>query len=720
MSRNRIIQLVAVLLAVAFVAGASLVTRAVEDQRQELQLTSSIDVKEKLPPQVAIATAALGSFRGLIVDVLWYRLEMLKRDGKFHEANTLSQWITTLQPRFPQVWSFMAWNMAYNISVATYTPDERLDWVTKGIDLLRDKGIPYNPNAIRLYRELGWIFFHKVGQYSDDQHWYYKRRFAQEWQEVLGAEAEGGSTQQIIAAFRPVAEAYDAYVNQSHPTREALSLLDQLAASDPRLTEPLTELRDEPLVAFDRKLTRLRDRLAEDEPLAAAKLDPLLELVQAQRERDKYSPEQLLAQADPEAAAIVSQLGELLGLTPGEALLRRIGRLGLVLQSSDARMLGMLDNPNLDPQDKALLTLLSDEVNRDAVARAVAFLRALVVSERYHMDPNFMLQLMAEFGPVDWRNSAAHSLYWSSLGVRQAKHLRNKKDIDLLNTIRQTIHSLQTLRDVGRTSYDAVSGYITQLPDPRFIPAYEKAVLEGGEEVQRAEWGGTTADSFDAGYENFLIRSVVITYLYGDEQQARDYYTKLRTKFGDKDHNLRSGRYLLPLDQFVTRELVEDISMMSVAVPTIDSLLGRGLALGLANNRRDIYERFKTISRNIHETFQKKAIDNPTAVQDRMKIPPFKRLEEEAYLNYMRAEGVSLLLRMRVWSNTPNDLKQAVYERLRPSLVQQAQAESVDVDRAFPPPAGSLLRPPGEGTTTTDEQADQAAQPTEGVRVAPQ
>ena len=59
----------------------------------------------------ALGTAALGSFRGLIVDVLWYRAYRLKEDGKFYEANKLSQAITQLQPRFPQVWVFHAWNI---------------------------------------------------------------------------------------------------------------------------------------------------------------------------------------------------------------------------------------------------------------------------------------------------------------------------------------------------------------------------------------------------------------------------------------------------------------------------------------------------------------------------------------------------------------------------------------------------------------------------------
>src|SRR5690606_16019333 len=111
-------------------------------------------------------------------------------------------YITTLQPRFPQVWAFHAWNMAYNISVTTHTPEERWSWVNNGIVLLRDQGIPLNPRAVRLYRELSWIFFHKIGQFSDDMQWYYKAQLAREWEEILGRYNTDDTTQNIIGRFR--------------------------------------------------------------------------------------------------------------------------------------------------------------------------------------------------------------------------------------------------------------------------------------------------------------------------------------------------------------------------------------------------------------------------------------------------------------------------------------------------------------------------------------
>src|SRR5262249_44510148 len=119
---------------------------------------------------------AMGAFRGLFVNMLWIRANNLKEAGRYYEAMDPASTITKLQPRFPQVWAFHAWNMAYNISVTTQTPQERWQWVQSGIRLLRDQGIPANPNDLTLHRELAWIYLHKIQGFMDDANPYYKRQ----------------------------------------------------------------------------------------------------------------------------------------------------------------------------------------------------------------------------------------------------------------------------------------------------------------------------------------------------------------------------------------------------------------------------------------------------------------------------------------------------------------------------------------------------------------
>jgi len=153
-------------------------------ERGQLGLTRLTPL-ENAPPLLAFTTVALGGFRGLIANALWMRANDLQNDDKFFEMAQLADWITALEPHFTQVWLVQSWNMAYNISVKFKDHEDRWHWVKRGIELLRDRGIPLNPNEALLYRELSWLFQHKMGQNLDDAHMTYKLRWAQEMQDLF-------------------------------------------------------------------------------------------------------------------------------------------------------------------------------------------------------------------------------------------------------------------------------------------------------------------------------------------------------------------------------------------------------------------------------------------------------------------------------------------------------------------------------------------------------
>ncbi len=210
------------------IAAAGWLAAGVQRQRRELDLVIPAAKTEGMPPHVAVVTAALGTFRGLAVDVLWARADHLQSEGEYFEAQTLSQWITTLQPRFQKVWAFQAWNLAYNIAAATQVPAERWGWVQRGVALLREQGIPLNPRAPQLQMELGWIFHNKIAGKGDKEHWYYKACLAQEMQEFLGDLASGRTTDEAINLFRRVATApatLDELLAQTPDLQRGLDLL---------------------------------------------------------------------------------------------------------------------------------------------------------------------------------------------------------------------------------------------------------------------------------------------------------------------------------------------------------------------------------------------------------------------------------------------------------------------------------------------------------------
>lgn len=185
MGTNAKVRLIAIVALVFGLGGSVFMNASVAASVGRYELSYTDRAEDGDPPQVAIGIA-MGALRGMFVNYLWIRANDAKENGRYFEAVELARQITRLQPRFPRVWVFHAWNLAYNISVTTQTPEERWQWVSSGINLLRDEGLRANPNDMFLHKELAWIFMHKIGGYTDDSNQYYKRQIAYEWTNVMG------------------------------------------------------------------------------------------------------------------------------------------------------------------------------------------------------------------------------------------------------------------------------------------------------------------------------------------------------------------------------------------------------------------------------------------------------------------------------------------------------------------------------------------------------
>ena len=182
--RTRFFKPIMVILIVIFLFGVSVVQNSLNGARSSMGLTR-VQPLENAPPILAFTTVALGGFRGLIANMLWIRASRLQDDGKYFEMVQLADWITKLQPHFTTVWIHQAWNLSYNISVKFPDHSDRWQWVQRGIELLRDQGIPWNPGEAMMYRELAWHFQHKMGANMDDAHMLYKNEWAKIMDELF-------------------------------------------------------------------------------------------------------------------------------------------------------------------------------------------------------------------------------------------------------------------------------------------------------------------------------------------------------------------------------------------------------------------------------------------------------------------------------------------------------------------------------------------------------
>ena len=213
------VRIVIIFLIIAFFFPVYVFLGKLNEGRSEFDLISSSPL-ESAPPELVLATTALGGFRGIVVDYLWIRAMELQRSGKFFELVQIYDWIGKMEPRMEMVWGHNAWNMAYNISVELPSAEERWVWIKRGIELLRDEGLKYNPGSIMLYRELAWIYLHKIGKFHDRFHWYYKMKLAEE---MGGALDKDGS-----ALIAPGGKAAEKLVKELKLEPERMSELTEI------------------------------------------------------------------------------------------------------------------------------------------------------------------------------------------------------------------------------------------------------------------------------------------------------------------------------------------------------------------------------------------------------------------------------------------------------------------------------------------------------------
>ncbi|MBX3390456.1 MAG: hypothetical protein KF691_13485 [Phycisphaeraceae bacterium] len=630
----KIVALLCVLLAAAGSVVFSVQMASVAS-RNKLAYTDRVE--EGQPPEVALGIA-LGAFRGVFVNFLWIRANDLKQEGKFFELNQLAEAITRLQPRFPRVWVFHAWNMAYNISVSTQTRAERWYWVQKGIQLLRNKGIVANPNDMLLHKELAWIFLHKIGGITDDANRYYKMKLAEEWTTVLGQppardfkdRSREHAIEQTVAFLQPIADAPRDLSAVIEKTPSVQTLLDRIVA----------DVGDHGAIGSD-------------------------------------------SQANAENVM---------------TLLRRYELIQAVLRSSS----GKIAEASMSARMKAMLALVRDPALKSAWDAYLPFARRYILETSYNMEPGQMIRFVRKYGPIDWRVPASHALYWSAQGVERGllrATARSEKDFDFTNTDRIVIQAVQDLYRYGQIYFDylgfnvgAAEMYL-EIPDPSFAQTYADIMQEL---VGRSKWD--TADRaytmYAAGYENFFTDVILYFYRLGMKDVAEKYYRHLATWGGmnlnDPD---RPRKFSVPLEDFVQAQLADRQRSPNVAVSEVTaSLIGAFTAL-LAGDDEQFRSQMDYAAQS-HAYFMKNqrnasAVDTANARMDIME-PDFRIQAGATFVQFMSMLGLDEAA--AVFKAAPDDLRRFAYdlvvERFRDPQDKSLAVNGERFDNLFVEPPG--------------------------------
>lgn len=721
--RDRLIQLIALTVLAGGIIASFMLTPTINRERVDRQISYDIEVGDDANPAYTFL-AALGSFRGVAVNALWQRAEQLKQEGKFFEANNLAEMITTLQPRYPEAWNFHGWNMAYNISVKCKTKEERWDWVQKGMALIRDRGIPNNPNGVVLYRSLGWILGHKMAGQTDDFHWYYKERWVDTWQTLLGEYHERGD-------FK------SEYKGDNQPTRADFN---PLIHADWAANDRMGMIADAADTYFLRPGRGEIDKQEKDKELqrdynASNYFDTLSPDKLAQFYSDNPGLESIVRELE----ALTGPNGEELGLGLNVKTLKAFGRL-MVLEDAGYWMANpavvspetvgiegvalrewfvakqqdtvLVRRPFIDPE------LIREDLKQQQIDAKVVnllpmldLLRAQAIIADYHMDPAYMHYCMERFGPIDWRHPSSHAVYWTALGMRRAEEWKhNQERIDVINLNRATIHALQDLAHNGKISYrpqvEALGAFgqsrIHYAADTRMIPAYEKAVDETRKLVSSKEFGDHKTDTYDMGHENFLQSAVVLYHFNGDDLKARIYYKRLQDEYSEDDPRVAkvADYKLTSIEDFARIRLEDGLGFLETEL--ISYWIRRAWSQGIASRdpavlRRNLASAKQNYDKHLEDRTTN--IKNDADVKGRQDLAPFGEMVVIHFLAMLEDPSYSIVQKSGIWRmggpllaslEAQVPLAMIAYREMIPVINQQARVEgwAGDLQAMFPEPPG--------------------------------
>jgi hypothetical protein len=646
--RPKTLRIAWLIISAVLVASASMLHQPLDRLSRTYGLSPSGNAALAKHPELALLGVAPGGLKSMMINYFWIRSQTLHREGRHFDAMQMAELICSLQPRFPSVWQFQSWQLAWNISATTHTGPERWHWVKRGIDLLRDQGIAMNPNSLLLYKQLAWTFVSKMNDITDDMHWYYKRKWAQEMQRLLGAQPLA-TTEEVRAAFKLIADA---------------------PLDDDPYRPRGAEIQDDQ-----------REKLVDANPDVAA------------LERDLLGVG-LKIDATLLSAYNYCTLDEAIEITRREPVEDRDLRLRNTAKAikdptEKAKQLEQLD------RKKNWAKVINDPVHSKAMVKTLAFLRAQGLWGIHKMDPDYMYEMMKKLGPIDWRLVGSHGLYWSMYGVEHCKDVP-KEHIDRLNTDRSVLTSLKRMAWQGKMDYFSairVLGTEEGLPDIRFradwrfIESAHQQYLSLGTKYAKIRGQKFEKNPLNTGHINFLGDALAALYIRGKRQEAQKYYHWVQTNYKKTDDEVWGAEHL---DGTVIAKFIDEGNLIP-RVTTAQLTASLQMAMvWLASGDTAAFKGNVNYAQRLHRAYHTSEASKST----RLALPPLEATAANVF--------GELLLRPRLLdfdlSLTQRSVMYAameqqwpivvayVYDLVQRRLRRQCLKENMDFDKLFPPP----------------------------------
>ncbi|HEU6446906.1 MAG TPA: hypothetical protein VFV23_00525 [Verrucomicrobiae bacterium] len=286
---------------------------------------------------------------------------------------------------------------------------------------------------------------------------------------------------------------------------------------------------------------------------------------------------------------------------------------------------------------------------------------ALILREKFKIDPVFAQKINQEWGPLDWRLPEAHAIYWASQGLQKAaEHPDKVKKEDLLQLRRVIYQSLLQTLHHGRILSNPFTQRYALGPNLDIIPQTEKAY-----ELMIAE-DPNDAINIARAYRYALCDAVYFLYVNNRIAEAAKWYKTLQEKFPDK-----------PLPDIQPATLPKDMTLDEFAVARVQSEVGdtsqerttavvQGLLANayseLALGSEDRAAGYKLLARKVYDSYQNRIKGGNNL--ERIGLPPWNMLNqtvisdllnpEESPLPYAARAVIRSQLGMKAETNAPS------------------------------------------------------------------
>lgn len=636
MGHNAKVRLIAVLVMLVGLLGSGVLTTAIAASQGRHELIYTDRAEDGDPPQVALGIA-MGAFRGIFVNILWLEATAAKEEGRFYESIELASMITKLQPRLPQVWTFHAWNMTYNISVTTHTPEERWQWVMAGIDLLRKEGIRANPNDMHMHKELGWMFLHKIGGYTDDANQHYKRQLAYHWHNILGPAPTINPEER---ERRQVIELYAAWIQDIVDAPDSRSGLKE---KNPKA--------DEIALAFE-KAFNTASRLGSD-----TKID-----------------EDFLKRYQLDIEII------------------RAGKLWTIDEVAGPKT-KLMHSLREEFQDEQAWTDLANFLRKHLLIDEYNMEPVRMVQQVYKYGP---IDWRVPAAHALYWSSRGTDVGRMEVTTRNRSSL---DFLNSYRVVMQSVQDLWRHGDMYFNYLDVHEGraaYYQGVPNVYFVPTYGALFNEIVNASGIYEADHKPYRQYAVGYENFLRDAIRFFYRRGDNKNANFWFDKLRNFEGQNVNDPdRVYEMSLSLKEFADRQLYDSMGSPSVAVSEVFGSLQSAFYNGLMIGDMEVFRGQWDYARKAHayffnEQFNEVVASTSTARMEFMDRD-FTFLAGQLFANVIMAihpEQAELL-----YGYAPDDLRKYAYDSLatqyKPMIDQLvADGKSEPFDVLFPEPDG--------------------------------